>query len=193
MRSQVTTEQGDGGETRALSGAAVSKTHPIIRCTGALDELRAHTALARLMVVGESPPNGDQTAEFLLWILNTYVLIGTACSDPLEEHPEYWQGKLEERHLTELEAEQARLEEAIELPPSFIVSATNPAAAQIDVARTVARRFERSVVQLKETEPGFDATVILKFANRLSDFLFVLARHLDGNEYLVVDYDALKG
>lgn len=170
----------------------MSKTHPIMECTGALDELRAQTALARQIVLRENLPDGDQTAEFLLWILNTLFLMGTACSDPLEERPEYWRGKLEERHLTELEVEQARLEEAIELPPSFIVSATNPVAAQVDVARTVARRFERSVVRLKETEPEFDATVILKFANRLSDYLFILARYLDGDEHVVVDYDMLE-
>jgi cob(I)alamin adenosyltransferase len=156
-----------------------------------LDELRAQTALARQMVLGEDLPDGDQVAGFLLWILNTYFLIGTACSDPREEHPEYWRGKLEDRHLAILEAEQARLEDAIELPPAFIVSASSPVAAQVDVARAVARRFERAVVQLKEAEPSMDATVILRFANRLSDFLFVLARYLD-NEHLVVDYGVLE-
>jgi cob(I)alamin adenosyltransferase len=69
-----------------------------------------------------------------------------------------------------------------------VLSGRNIAAAQLDIACTVARDAERGVVRLKEAVPEFQAEHVLAFMNRLSDSLFILARVLDGGEHTTVDY-----
>ena len=190
-RSQVTTKRGDQGQTTTLGGDDVAKSHVVIECTGAVDELRAQTALVR-QVIRQTQPDGPESIDaFLLWLLHTYFVIGTACSDPLNKHPEYRVAVLSQKHVDALEDFQARLEKKVTLPKQFIVSATNSAAAQMDVVTTVARRLERCVVRLKEAYPEFDSEAILVFLNRLSDTLFMLARFLDGGTYQTVDYGVL--
>lgn len=192
MRSQVTTKRGDAGETVTLGGDTYPKSHPILECCGVLDTLRAETALARAQLLDSGRPDAGEWGDVLLWLLHTYFSMGSQCNDPLNKHPEYRKRDLTPAHLDRLEAEQARLEASMKLPKAFIVSASNALSAQFDVACTAVRTFERSVVRLKETVPEFDTTVILPFVNRLSDFLYLLARRLEDGHHLTVDYDVLK-
>lgn len=191
MKSKVTTKQGDSGQTRALDGGAYPKSHPIMECVGGVDELRAQTALARLLVRQEKPAGHERIADFLFWLLHTYFVIGSACSDPLMKHPEYRKRELAQAHIAKLESEQAWFEERIELGNAFIVSASTVVAAQVDIAATLARRLERNVIRLKEAIPQFDAAILLIFLNRLSDCLYVLARFLDGPQHQTVEYSVL--
>jgi len=191
MKSQVTTKQGDAGNTVALSGDSWPKSHIIIECVGAVDELRAYTALARVHLLEQKPDGYEAMAGTLLWLLHVYFLVGSACSDPRNKHPERRKGDVGPKELARLEQEQQRLEAATPLPHAFIVSAATPLAAHVDVACVAARRLERNLVRLKETVPEFDASNLLAFINRLSDFLYILARHLEGPRHLAVDYDVL--
>lgn len=191
MDSQVTTKHGDGGQSTALSGDAYSKAHPVMECVGTLDELRAQTALLRLRVFDECPHEAEARAEFLFWLLHTYFVVGAACSDPLNKHPEYHPARLAQVHLDKLEAEQARLEAVTPLRHAFIASASNTLAAQADLTCAVARRFERTFERLRESVPGFDAGVLPAFLNRLSDYLYILARYLEDGNHTVVDYGVL--
>ena len=193
MKSQVTTKHGDSGGTRTLGGEKLSKSHPIIECTGCIDEARAYTALVRLRMVEEKPEGYERYAEFLMWLIHTYFLIGATCSDPGNRHPEYRRGDLGPEHIQRLEAEQARLEERVKLPRQFIASAANPLAGEVDVLVTVVRRLERSVVRMKEAVPEFDASSIVVFVNRLSDALYMLARSLEQGKHVTVDYTLLDG
>ncbi len=179
MKSQLTTKQGDSGNTRALDGATYPKSHPIMECVGTVDEARTHTALIRLMIMLEKPPGHERMAETLLWVLNAYFAIGAACSDPELAHPEYHSKMISQEDIDRLEAEQLRLEVETRLPHTFTVSASSVLAAEVDITCTVVRRLERSIVRLKEAVPGFDAAHIIVFVNRLSDYLFMLARTLD--------------
>lgn len=188
MKSRVTTAKGDQGTTRLLSGETVSKSHLILECTGAVDRLRAHLALLRLQVAASAHPEREQVVDFLYWLLHTTFLVGTEVNDPACVHPEYRKENIGPRHLARLEEEQGRLEAQLQLPKSFIVSASNPVAAQADITATVARDLERAVVRLKESEPRFRGEDLLPFLNRLSDFLFVLARFLEEGRHLPVDY-----
>jgi cob(I)alamin adenosyltransferase len=198
MKSKVTTKKGDGGRTVALSGQSLSKAHPIMECTGSLDELRCHTALVRLLILEhdvDGPGDASERArlaDFLLWLLHVYFIIGAQVSDPLNRKPTYRVTNLSEEHLARLEKEQARLEGSLSLPKAFVVSATNAVAAQVDLVCTVARRFERSVVALQEAVPEFEGSLMLSFVNRLSDYLFVLARHIESGDHLAVDYGVLE-
>ncbi|MCC6487383.1 MAG: ATP:cob(I)alamin adenosyltransferase [Candidatus Hydrogenedentes bacterium] len=192
MRSQVTTKQGDGGETRTLGGEKVPKSHPIVECTGALDEARAYTALVRHHLLERFPEGQEGPAQFLLWLLHVYFLIGTACNDPRRKHPEYRRGELGEPQIRRLEAEQERLESRVTLPRQFIVTASNPLSAEVDVLATHVRRLERSIVRLKESVPEFDTTALFPFINRLSDTLYLLARDLEHGTHHTVDYSLLE-
>ena len=158
-----------------------------------LDELRAQTALVRLRILDERPEDCDRLADFLLWLLHVYFLIGSACSDPLNKHPEFRKRDLKPGDLAKLEAEQQWLEEQTPLPRSFIVSASNMLSGQADVACTVVRRLERNLVRLQEHVPEFEAADLLVFVNRLSDFLFMLARKLEHPTHMTVDYKVLDG
>ncbi len=191
-RSQVTTRRGDKGRTTALSGERFAKSHPLVECVGAVDELRAHTARVRLRIIEEKPRDHEAASAFLHWLLHVYFVMGAECSDPLNKRPAYHRGYVGEGHLKRLEAQQAKWEEGVTLPPAFIVSASTPLAAEIDVLATVARRFERSLVRLTEAIPEWQPEALLRFANRLSDCLFILARYVEDGNHIPVDYSVLE-
>ncbi len=192
MRSQVTTKRGDQGRTVTISGDEYPKSHPLLECCGDLDALRAETALRRLDVLQSGRDDAQDLGAFLFWLLHVYFLVGSQCNDPSNKRPQLRKEDVGEKHLARLESMQGRLEADLRLPKAFIVSASNELAARFDLLCTTARRFERSVVRLKEAVPDFGAQAILAFANRLSDFLYVLARHLEQGEHTALDYSLLK-
>lgn len=191
MASPVTTKRGDTGTTLILGGQRLPKSHPILEATGKLDSLRAHTALLRLQILERGDAAQREVAEPLFWLLHVCFLIGTQVNDPECVHPEYRVADLSPAHLEKLEAVQTDLEARITLPRSFIASASNLLSAQADVTATVARELERALVHLSETIPTFDATLILAFVNRLSDFFYILARFLEQGSHQPVDYSVL--
>jgi len=191
MKSQITTKTGDAGEAVALNGNRYSKAHPLMECVGAVDELRAHTALLRQHLIDSERPDRDELAAFLLWVLHTYFLAGAACSDPERARPEFRHDEIGADHLRYLEKEQARLEQSVQLPHAFIVCAGNGLAAQADVTAAVSRRFERALVRLRDACSGFDADTLLAYTNRLSDYLYMLARYLEHPSHKAVDYNVL--
>lgn len=190
-RSQVTTKRGDQGTTVTIAGVELPKSHPILECCGQIDALRSYTALCRLEVLASARPDADHIADFLLWAMHIYFLMGSQCNDPEDRKPEYRKMDVSPEHLARLEAFQAELEAKTKLPRQFALSASNPLAARFDYACTLARHAERAAVRLKEAVPGFKSEHILMFLNRLSDTLFMLARYLDEGKHLTVDYDSL--
>ena len=191
MKSNITTGQGDTGKTTALDGSTVDKSHPIMNAVGALDALRAQTALLRLQLQ-EKYPEELSEANFLLFLLHTFFLIGTAISDPHGRTPKGRHSEITQEHLDHLESEQERLESGLQLPHAFIVSATNIVSAQADITASAARTFERNLVAMCQTMPDFNKPVYLAFANRLSDYFFVLARHVEKGHHHPVNYDSFK-
>jgi cob(I)alamin adenosyltransferase len=192
MRSRVTSKNGDKGQTRTLGGEVVSKSHLIVEASGDLDTLRAQLALLRLQILQSSSEEALEHAEFLFWLLHVCFLMGTQINDPQRKKPEYWQGEIGQKHLETLENGQERIETTLNLPRAFLVSASTIPAAHADLAATAARQLERSVVRLSEAIPDFDATWLLPFLNRLSDYLWVLGRALEGGKHLPVDYSRLE-
>lgn len=190
-RSQVTTKKGDQGTTVTIAGVTLPKSHPILECCGQIDALRSYTALCRLEVLESGRADAEQIGEFLCWVLHIYFLIGSQCNDPENQKPEYRRIDVSPEHLKKLEAFQAELESKTTLPRQFTLSASNPLAARVDYACTLARHAERAAVRLNEAVPSFKSEHILMFLNRLSDTLFMLARYLDGGKQLTVDYGSL--
>ena len=191
MKSRITTRNGDGGEAMALNGERYPKSHPIMAAVGGVDELRGHTALLRQHILDSSRSDKEELAAFLLWILHTYFLIGSACSDPERKKPQYRQGDIGPGHVKRLEDEQSRMEQAVELPSAFIVTAANLPAAQADLTAAVTRRLERSLVELRSTNSAFEAKDILIYVNRLSDFFYMLGRFIEHPNHNTVDYSYL--
>jgi len=190
QRSCVTTKRGDAGKTRTLGGEAVSKGALVIECTGAVDTLRARTALLRLRLL-EQRPEDTETAAFLFWLLHACFAAGAAISDFRNRHPEYRKTDIGPEHIARVETEQARLEATLDLPKAFIVSASNLLAAEADLTATVVRTLERNLVRLHESEPEFSCKHLLTFLNRLSDYCFILGRYLEDGHHQAVDYGLL--
>ena len=185
----ITTRQGDSGKTKILSGEPVSKGSLIIECLGCTDELSSLVALLRLKVM-DKMPREKETGEFLLWILHALFATGSRISDPHARST--GEGvTLTEKHLLKLESHMKLLEKSLNLPKSFIVSASNPISAASDIIRTRVRTLERRVVLLKDENPDFKLKTILVFLNRLSDYFFILARYLDGGSVTTVNYSLL--
>jgi cob(I)alamin adenosyltransferase len=167
---KIYTRTGDAGETSLFDGTRVQKSEPLVDAYGEVDELNACLGLARAS--GADP---EVDAE-LVRIQRDLFALGAQLADPGE--------KLAARVTKAVlgDDDVARLEQAIDrfeagLPPlrRFILAGGSPAGAALHVARAVCRRAERRMVAL---EPAVDG-VLLRYINRLSDLLFVLARSVN--------------
>lgn len=168
-KSKIYTQTGDTGETSLAGGRRVPKTHPRIEAYGTIDELNAHLGLLNTEY-DEKAPQAQQirTIQNLLFRIGAYLATDPERLSPCEAT----------RILPE---DIAQLEHWIDetdaqLPPlrAFILPGGSRIAAQAHVARTVCRRAERLIVSLFQEFQG-DPTV-LTYINRLSDYLFVIAR-----------------
>jgi cob(I)alamin adenosyltransferase len=167
---KIYTKTGDGGDTGLFGGGRVAKNHPRVEAYGDVDELNAVLGVVRAT---DPMPRID---EVLLPIQRDLFAIGALLATPDREKMR--------QHLEKARIDEARiadLEHAIddgdaELEPlrAFIVPGGTPKAAALHVARTVCRRAERRVVELRADAEIPQLVVI--YLNRLSDLLFTLAR-----------------
>lgn len=169
--SRIYTKSGDAGETGLGDGQRVPKNHPRVTAYGEVDELNAAIGLVLL----HSPPD----AELLRTIQNELFDLGADLCIPLALKER--EGATIPEALRVTPEQVKRLEEAIDrcnerLQPlqSFVIPGGSVASAWLHWARTVARRAERAVVTLMQAEPVNPQVLI--YLNRLSDYLFVLAR-----------------
>jgi cob(I)alamin adenosyltransferase len=159
----ISTLTGDGGETGLWGGDRVPKDHPRIECLGCLDELNAFLGDAR------AAAKKNRTGELLLEIQKELFSLAGIAASPGDTLPA-GVSLPDDRRLGALVRE---FEEARPIK-SFIIPGSNPAAAKLDIARTVCRRAERRLVTLDRAEGVPPA--LLRYLNRLSDLLFMLAR-----------------
>jgi cob(I)alamin adenosyltransferase len=166
---RVVTRGGDSGQTSLADGTRLPKDALRIEAIGAVDETNAAIGLLRLSVQG-------QEDAMLARIQNDLFDIGADLAVPGVGDARL---RLTDAPSVRLEAEVAELN--AELPPltSFVLPGGTLPAAQAHVARTVTRRAERAVVALAAAEAVNPALV--RFLNRLSDFLFVLSRRLNAD------------
>src|SRR5262249_6148003 len=162
--SKIYTKSGDRGETGLGEGSRVRKDDPRINAIGEVDELNAVLGL----IHSYCPDVPDQN--LLRRIQNDlFDLGGDLCVPEAEKAP----GITASQH-EHLEQAIDRITEGLEPLRSFILPGGTPAAAWLHLARTVCRRAERAVVTLMATEKVNEQVLI--YLNRLSDYLFVLAR-----------------
>lgn len=167
--SKVTTRTGDDGTTALGSGQRVPKTALRIGAYGTVDELNA-----QIGVVLTAGVAADLVAP-LQQVQNDLFHAGADLCIPEADKARHPGPRIEPRHLAALDELIARLNAG--LPPlrNFVLPGGTPAAAQLHVARTVCRRAERAVVALAAVEPI--GAHLVPYLNRLSDALFVMARH----------------
>lgn len=169
--SSIVTKGGDQGQTSLLYGGRVFKDDLHTEAYGALDEAISAMGLARSMC------HHEEVAATLLGLQRECFTLGaelaTSAGDraKLEKHFAVLEASAVER----LEAEVHRLEELIGLPSGFVLPGGSAAAAAIDMARTMVRRAERRAVALARQDQMSNPEV-LRYLNRLSDLLFMLAR-----------------
>ncbi|MGZ5352191.1 MAG: cob(I)yrinic acid a,c-diamide adenosyltransferase [Actinomycetota bacterium] len=168
---RIYTKTGDDGTTGLLYGGRVSKSGAVPDVVGTTDELVAALGLARALTADE-----DLAARLLGLQRELFVVGADVATNPGER------GRLEPGVSLVTDAMVERLEAWIDeavaanpLPDTFVVPGANPVSAALDVARAVARRAERSVVALRAAG-GAVGGPVLRYLNRLSDLLFVLAR-----------------
>ena len=164
---KIYTRTGDAGETSLFDGTRVKKDDARVDAYGEVDELNAWLGLVR---AASSDPELD---EELVRIQRDLFALGAQLADPADKIAErVTKAALGDEEVARLERLIDRLEQ--DLPPlrRFILAGGTPAGAALHVARTVCRRAERRMVAL---QPPVDP-VLLRYVNRLSDLLFVLAR-----------------
>lgn len=169
--TKIYTKTGDKGDTGLGDGSRVAKHDLRVEAYGTVDEANSVIGLARLHV--------DESLDGILArIQNDLFDVGADLCTPFEENPKYPPLRLAEAKTLELEQEIDRFNADIPSLRSFILPAGNPAATHLHHARTVTRRAERTIVELKEEQQI--SQPVLEYMNRLSDLLFVLARYSNG-------------
>ena len=169
-KSRLYTGGGDKGKTSLVGGFRVSKTHPRLEAYGTIDELNSFIGL----LIAEI--DDDKTNELLLFVQSKLFTVGSyLATDPTKT--EY---KIES-HIADdsiVKLERAIDEFDSELPKmkAFVLPGGSRSAAIAHICRTVCRRAERNIYCLIEIEKVEIEEPVLIFMNRLSDFLFVLAR-----------------
>ncbi len=185
--TRVYTRRGDQGETDLVGGVRAPKDSPRLEAYGSVDELNAAIGLARAANAAERGHTAPRrTLDAILCRLQNelFDLGSELATPPAAFVPGMF--RVGDAEVTALEADMDRCQRDLRPLKSFVLPGGGRVSAQLHVARTVCRRAERAVLRLMRTEdvgPG-----PLKYLNRLSDLLFVLARwighHLGERELL---------
>lgn len=165
---RIYTRGGDKGETSLGGGARVPKHHVRVAAYGTVDEANAVLGLACRHVDGEA-------AAMLRRIQNDLFDLGADLCTPEHPEPKHAPLRIVAEQVERLEAEIDRMNAELAPLGSFVLPGGGEAAAWLHLARTVVRRAERLVSELAAAEPV--NPLALEYVNRLSDHLFVLARH----------------
>jgi len=177
VRPRIYTKKGDDGTTGLLFGGRVRKDSWRIELNGAVDEAQAAIGLARAETVAGSEANTRLTAI----ARELYVLMAEVATAPENR------SKLEAGSTLVTADMVAALERGIDdlldrfdMPSDFIVPGQNRTAAALDLARTVVRRAERLAVAAPD---GAGDSLVVAYLNRLSDFLWAMARWQEGPQH----------
>ena len=175
MTFKVYTKTGDKGETGLYGGTRISKASSRVESYGNIDELNAFMGVAKSYVTD------SRVLEQLKKIQFDLFTVGSEAATPVDKLF-LANGKarldlvISEKEIEELEQWIDAFEEELEPLQYFILPGGGKAATHFHVARTVCRRAERSMVFLNESEEV--RPELIKYLNRLSDYLFVLSRYI---------------
>jgi cob(I)alamin adenosyltransferase len=166
---KIYTKTGDKGSTSLIGGTRVPKYHPRIEAYGTVDELMAFVSLLRDQEIDKKWK--DILLEVLDRLMSCASILAADCTDCKVKIPQIPYSDIEF-----LEKQIDFIDQSLEPLNSFLLPGGHQAVSLCHVARTVCRRAERITIQLSESTPVPENLV--KYLNRLSDFLFMLSRIL---------------
>jgi len=166
---KIYTKGGDKGQTSLLDGTRVPKYHIRIEAYGTTDELKSYLPLIALNQNNEDI--SQQIAIIQEKLFRLEALLATEDEDTKSRLPQ-----IEMADVTFLEKEIDKMNEALPELKNFVMPGGSEASVHAHVARCICRRAERIIIKLSEKEKV--APIIIQYFNRLSDYLFVLARYL---------------
>ncbi len=170
MTMKIYTKTGDKGTTSLIGGTKVPKSHLRIEAYGTVDELNSYIGLCKDLLTDE------QGQKILLEVQDRLFTIGSSLAcDPIKE-PKMRIPDLKETDIELLEEEIDRMEETLPPMKSFILPGGHTTLSHLHITRCVCRRAERCCVRLELESLEVDE-IIIKYLNRLSDYLFVLSRY----------------
>jgi cob(I)alamin adenosyltransferase len=171
--NKIYTRTGDDGTTALGNGQRIAKHALRVASYGTVDETNAHIGVARLGTRGQG-----ELDEMLSRIQNDLFDLGAdLCVPDTGEKLEYEPLRMTKAQVERVERDIDRLNGDLSPLRSFILPGGTDTAAHLHVARTVCRRAERLIVELAGYEDEAVSDAALQYINRLSDFLFVAARH----------------
>jgi len=175
--NKIYTKTGDAGTTALGTGARVDKFSQRVTAYGTVDETNAAIGIARLKV----PETEARVRDALMRIQNDLFDLGADLCVPDSDETLAWTPlRVAESQVDRLEREIDEMNGEMEPLKSFVLPGGTPAAADLHLARTICRRAEREVVLLASDENEAVSDAALMYLNRLSDFLFVASRYLNG-------------
>lgn len=166
---KIYTLTGDDGSTSLVGGRRVPKHSQRVEAYGSVDELIAWIGLLR------DHKENQERRDLLIYIQSQLM----SCAAALASDPENKNARIilpETGCLKVLESEIDKMEENLEPLGNFLLPGGNILVSHCHIARCVCRRAERAVLRLNTTEKTPE--IVIKFLNRLSDFLFVLSRKI---------------
>lgn len=168
MSFRIYTKTGDKGKTALIGGTKVSKADLRIESYGNVDELNSYIGLCKDLLADE------HTGKILQEIQDRLFTVGSVLAQDPDKQTKMALPDLHEEDIVLLEKEIDAMTEKLPEMKSFILPGGTVATSHLHIARCVCRRAERSVIRLMEASPVED--IVPKYLNRLSDYLFVLAR-----------------
>ncbi|GIK79682.1 MAG: cob(I)yrinic acid a,c-diamide adenosyltransferase [Pseudorhodoplanes sp.] len=170
--NKIYTRTGDDGTTALASQERRKKYDLRVAAYGTIDECNAAIGLARLHTAGDAGLDA-----MLMRIQNDLFDLGADLASPgVGKGPGGERMSIVERQVERLEAEIDSLNEHLQPLRSFVLPGGSPTAAYLHLARTVCRRAERQVIELADRPGESVSPALIKYVNRLSDFLFVASR-----------------
>lgn len=167
---KIYTRTGDKGQTSLIGGTRVAKFHPRIEAYGTIDELNSWIGLIRDQDIAPGFKNILLEIQDRLFTAESIIAVDPAAGINIKLPV------LAEGDVTLLEKEIDKMNEVLPELKSFILPGGHPVVSYCHIARCVCRRAERQVLRLSQAQPVDELTIM--YLNRLSDYLFVLARRL---------------
>jgi len=175
--TRIYTRTGDGGQTRLGDMSLTTKNDLRLRAYADVDEANAHIGVA--LAAGGL---GDEVVAVLTTVQNDLFDVGADFCTPVVENPEFPPLRIEQAYVDRLEAWCDEYNADLPKLRSFILNGGTPDAAHLHVARTVVRRAERAAWAAWDEHEATMNVLAIKYLNRLSDLLFILARHANRAE-----------
>ena len=169
MSLKIYTKVGDKGTTSLIGGTKVLKSDLRIEAYGTIDELNSYLGLCNDLLMN------DHSKKVLKEIQDRLFTIGSSLACDPEKEPKMKIPDLKEEDVSLLEKEIDKMNEGLPVMKNFILPGGHVTVSHIHIARCICRRAERCCVRLNEQAK--EDVLILKYLNRLSDYLFVLARY----------------